>query len=303
MKRNVFLAMTGHLNIDMVLKVNRIPTEGSINVTQVSEVYGGTAGNFSMVAAALGIEFDLYSAVSEKTHSSYLNFLKSKGVNTSNVLVDGQDRGPICYAASTGSDQVYYIYQGPMNRSFLKGHISTDTHYSYLHLGTGDPEELRYAVDHASYDRAVFDPGQELSYRYSNEQVLYFAKVADIAILNDIEMDQMHALTGGKDPKSLFRNLIVTHGKRGSTVYTAKGSTEISAMRTSEIHDTVGAGDAFRAGLYLGIQNGFTLEESSAIGSVVSSMAIRKPMAEFSYDSRTVLKTFSDRKHELMGGV
>ena len=293
--------MTGHLNIDMVLKVNRIPTEGSINVSQVSEVYGGTAGNFSMVAASLGIEFDLYSAVSERTHSAYLDFLKSKGVNISRILIDKEDRGPVCYAASTGNDQVYYIYQGPMNRPFLKGNINSDTHYSYLHLGTGDPEELKYAIEYGSYDRAVFDPGQELSYRYSRDNLMSFSKVADIAILNDVEIRQVEKISGGISPHSLFPNLIATHGSRGSTVYAGSESREINALRAPEIYDTVGAGDAFRAGLYLGLQKGFSLEESSAVGSVVSSMAIRKPLTEFSFSSDQIINAFRENRHKLMG--
>ncbi|MFG1449314.1 MAG: carbohydrate kinase family protein [Thermoplasmataceae archaeon] len=293
--------MTGHLNIDMVLKVNRIPTEGSINVNQVSEVYGGTAGNFSMVAASLGVEFDLYSAVSEGTHSAYLDFLKSRNVNISRILIDKEDRGPVCYAASTGNDQVYYIYQGPMNRSFLKGRINSDTHYSYLHLGTGDPEELKYAIEYGSYDKAVFDPGQELSYRYSRDQVIEFSKVADIAILNDVEIRQVEKISGGKDPRTLFPNLIATHGSKGSTIYTGSESTEIGALKAPEVYDTVGAGDAFRAGLYLGLQKGFSLEESSAIGSVVSSMAIRGPLTGFNLSSDQIFNLFKENRNKLLG--
>ena len=284
----------------MVINVSRIPAEGSINVNSVREVYGGTAGNFSMVASSLGLPFDLYSAVSEITHSSYLEFLSSRGVDISNILVDRNDRGPICYAASTGAEQVYFIYQGPMNRNFLTAKFRTDVEYNYLHLGTGDPSDLMFALDNGTYRNAVFDPGQELSYRYNRDQIMKFARKCRMAIFNDVEYRQIREITGIDEAGMLFPNLIVTHGKHGSTVREGNTVTEVKTLPAETVHDTVGAGDAFRAGVYLGLNDGLGLAEAAAMGSIVSSLAIGAPMSEFPYSGDQVRNMFREKKNELL---
>ncbi|WP_175266650.1 PfkB family carbohydrate kinase [Acidiplasma cupricumulans] len=54
------------------------------------------------------------------------------------------------------------------------------------------------------------------------------------------------------------------------------------AYLTKDIHDTVGAGDSFRAGFYFGLYNNFNIEDSVKLGNIVASYAIRKPIIDFS---------------------
>ena len=296
-----FLAIFGHINIDYIMGVTSIPTSGSTPVESIREVYGGTAGNFSMVSSSLKLDFDLYSAVSRKSHQSYLDFLKKRGVDISNILVDERDTGPICYAASTGKDQVYFVYQGPMSKPYAKNTARLDRHYKYLHLGTGDPIDMKYAIENMSYDYSVFDPGQELNYRYSRDQVSFFLERCDIAIFNDHEAEFAEKLTHGLKIGKESSTMIVTHGNRGCSLIGRNSSIEIKARQAERVFDTVGAGDAFRAGLYLGLSKGLDLRDSAVVGSIVSSIAIRSPITEFNTDERGIMEIFQREKSILRG--
>lgn len=296
-----FLAMIGHINIDFVMTVSSIPSSGSAPVSSIREVYGGTAGNFSMVTAALKVEFDLYSAVSRKTHQNYLEFLSEKGVDTSNILIDEVDRGPICYAASTGKDQVYFVYQGPMSRPFIHKTIRRGRHYKYLHLGTGDPADLKYAFSKMSYDHVAFDPGQELNYRYSKDQISFFLEKCDMAIFNDSEADFARSIVSEFEMGKPGATMIITHGSKGCTVSRNGTSTEVRARRAEKVFDTVGAGDAFRSGLYLGLFRNMDIEDSAILGSIVSSIAIQRPIKEFNTSEDEIIKIYNSEKHLLRG--
>lgn len=298
---NKFLAILGHINIDFIMTVSSIPSSGSAPVSNIREVYGGTAGNFSMVSAALKVEFDLYSAVSRKTHQNYLEFLSEKGIDISNILIDEEDRGPICYAASTGKDQVYFVYQGPMSKPFIHQTIRRDRHYKYLHLGTGDPSDLKYALGNMSYDQSAFDPGQELNYRYSSDQISFFLENCDLAIFNDSEADFARSMVPRFEMGKRGAAMIITHGSRGCTVSRNGKSTDIKAKRAEKVFDTVGAGDAFRSGLYLGLSRNMDLEDSAVLGSIVSSIAIQKPIKEFNTSEDEIIKIYKNEKHLLRG--
>ena len=66
-----FLAFIGHINMDIVLRVSAIGNLVSTPVSEASEVFGGTAGNFAMISSVLGYPFDIISIVSEISHTSF----------------------------------------------------------------------------------------------------------------------------------------------------------------------------------------------------------------------------------------
>jgi sugar/nucleoside kinase (ribokinase family) len=97
-------------------------------------------------------------------------------------------------------------------------------------------------------------------------------------------------------------SMIITHGGRGCTLLRNGTATEIRARVVERVFDTVGAGDAFRSGLYLGLSRRMTLEDSAILGSIVSSIAIQRPISEFNTSFSEVLKIYEEEKH-LMRGI
>ncbi len=301
MKSN-FLALFGHVAMDVTIRVDRLPRIGTVGVNQMEQNFGGTAGNFAMVAARLGYPFHLYSAVSIKTHSDYIKFLDEIQVDTSHLIVDTEDMGPIGYAVTTGEEQIFYFYQGPMGHSLYDRLKMKSLEYDYVHFGTGLPEDYLKLSELTGNSKIVFDPGQEISYRYSAENLEPLMKMAHLTMLNQIELEKAASILGVKedDIPGLCRNLIVTKGKNGSTLHSNGNVNSFKALLNHNPYDTIGAGDAFRAGFYLGLNLGKNMEESIIIGSVTSSQALKRPFREFSMNQLQIMDIYEKNREMLL---
>jgi 6-phosphofructokinase 1/ribokinase len=294
MKKN-FLALFGHVAIDVTMNIDFFPTKGSVAVNSLRENYGGTAGNIALIGAKLGLPFHLFSAVGLKSHERYINFLKKIGADTSHLYVDPEDMGPIGYAASDGQDQIYYFFQGPMNKP-LEGRITLDQEgYEWVHFGTGLPDDYLSMSRQFEGSKIVFDPGQEINYRYNKENLGKMLEISDLAILNEGESAKAEELLGissGKLP-AYCKNLIITRGARGSTYLHEGDSYDFPATLVEKPYDTIGAGDAFRAGFYFALWKDSSIEAAIKIGSLVSAEAIKRPFMDFDKTGEQILKQFS----------
>jgi adenosine kinase len=96
---------------------------------------------------------------------------------------------------------------------------------------------------------------------------------------NDYENKMIEKMTGW-NKKSLLKKtkiMLTTLGGRGSIIKTSqKEEICVEACRPKKIVDPTGAGDAYRAGLLLGLEKGYNLRMCGRLGSVVASFAIEK---------------------------
>ncbi len=289
-----FLAFFGHINIDVKISVPRLPLkEESVGVNNVSNEFAGTAGNFAFVANALGVEFDLYSKVGSVTHMDYIKELNKRGINTEHIEID-DSIGPICYIPTDGNEQVAYMYQGPMDS--WKPSETFNYDYKYIHLGTGPSDEYEKIARENKKSKVVFDPGQEIWYLYNKDKIINIMSRSYISMFNKNEFNYLKSLTGLSeyDLSDLCDYIIVTMGSDGASVFHNKNEFHVPAVKPDFIYDTIGAGDSFRAGFYLGIQKNYNINDSVLIGNIVASMAIRKRIIEFSENKNNVIKIFND---------
>jgi|YelNatPaOPRAMG01_1025707.scaffolds.fasta_scaffold13879_2 sugar/nucleoside kinase (ribokinase family) len=281
-----FLAYFGHVNIDITLKVGSLPTSGSVKVDSVTENFGGTAGNFALVSSRLGFPFDLYAAVSRRTHESYLKKLEEMGVRTDHIFIENDLAGPMCYLVSDGSDQIAYVVQGPME-SWKPSVGFRAEEYEYVHLSTGPAGEyIRIAERAHGKSKVIFDPSQELSYNYDRNSVKEMLAYTDLFIGNSHEMKVLRDQFGValQDLMQMGVQVIVTHGKEGSTFYSGGDEFSVSSFNAGAPRDTTGAGDSFRAGLYMGLSRNMQMKDSLAMGSVVAAHAITGRIVDFTPD-------------------
>lgn len=288
--------------MDVTMQVDFLPARGSVGVNKMVENFGGTAGNFAMVAQRLGVPFDLYSAISSRTHSAYISFLSGIGVDLSHLVVDREDLGPIGYAVTTGKDQIYYFYQGPMEHPLYEKLNLRSLDYSFVHFGTGLPSDFIKLSKLAPNSRIVFDPGQEISYRYRKEDLDPMLRMSYIAILNEVEEEKAASLMGIETPglQGLCTHLIVTRGSAGSSYYHGGERRDFGALKVENPYDTIGAGDAFRAGMYLALEQGMSMEDSIVMGTIVSSEAIKKPFKDYSGNRGDVMEIFEKERDNII---
>ncbi|GGM73870.1 carbohydrate kinase family protein [Thermogymnomonas acidicola] len=275
------VAYFGHVNLDRVLSVGFIPDEGSVPVVSVRETVGGTAGNFAIAASRIGLRATVYSSCS----SSVLGRLKEKVGDCVELRVDASDgEWPVCTIASDGKKQVAYIYQGGMANWAPR---YSEGGEAYLHFTTGPPAEYLKIARNWSGKAIIFDPSQEISYGYDRDTVREFLGLSTFVLVNRAELAHMVRISGMSEDEISreVTSVIVTEGDRGATILSDGRREHIGAFPVERPFDTVGAGDAFRAGFHLGLQRGASLQSSVLLGNYVASKWVSHRQGEFQVTS------------------
>ncbi|EQD36007.1 ribokinase-like domain-containing protein, partial [mine drainage metagenome] len=200
------------------------------------QVYGGTLGNFALIASRFELDFDPYAAVSSETHSDYLKLLASRGLNLDHVKVFPNSRGPFCYIASDRNNQLAFINQGPNIEWKPSLESSLFDGYRILHFTTGPRHEYLKIARRSSAD-IVFDPSQEI-YLYSEKELKEFISLSKIVMCNEQEYDLIKESVDFSDPPTIIK----TMGSRGVQVLDNGGTVTIPARKVDNHYDTVGAG-------------------------------------------------------------
>jgi sugar/nucleoside kinase (ribokinase family) len=71
-----------------------------------------------------------------------------------------------------------------------------------------------------------------------------------------------------------FTTVVVTQAERGSELHARGGITHVPAFAVADVIDQTGAGDAFAAGLALGLAEGLPVVEAATFASAVASFAV-----------------------------
>ena len=121
----------------------------------------------------------------------------------------------------------------------------------------------------------IFDPGQQCA-RMSGDDLRAGIAGAKLVICNDYEFELIRQKTGMSeaDVLAVAGALIVTHGEKGSQIYTADGQHAVAPVPPHRIVDPTGVGDAFRGGLMMGMALGLSYPESAQLGSVAATYAL-----------------------------
>ncbi|MGF1528179.1 MAG: carbohydrate kinase family protein [Candidatus Competibacterales bacterium] len=154
----------------------------------------------------------------------------------------------------------------PEDRSFQVGLIAPDSFEGMVRHG----EEMA-----AAGLKFIFDPGQAMT-QFDGPALLAMLDRASYLAVNDYECEMVLNRTGLSRDQLAERveGLIVTLGAKGSVIY-AKGQTiEIPPARPTTVVDPTGCGDAYRAGLLLGIMTDRDWQTTGRIASLAGASKI-----------------------------
>ena len=74
--------------------------------------------------------------------------------------------------------------------------------------------------------------------------------------------------------RSHLKGVVVTLGADGCDIWQQGRQTHVPGVKAQQIVDPTGCGDAFRAALLSGLEKGWRLEESVALGNRVGALKI-----------------------------
>lgn len=258
-------------------------------VDRLERSWGGTGGNIAFDIKSLGGDPILVSAVGSDGRD-YVNYLSRHGLKTEQILVDEKRLTASAYITTDADDnQLTAFYNGPLD--LAKG-IDADK-IEGVSLAIISPTHKEVMKKHLKECfekniKTVFDPGQQIT-AFSETELRQMISQSHFLIGNDYEIKLLQERTGW-DTKEILNNvkvLITTLGERGSVVTTSEGEeVEIGACAPLSFDDPTGAGDAYRAGFFVGYELGYSWKTCGQIGAVLASYAIETygTQVEFSKD-------------------
>ena len=86
--------------------------------------------------------------------------------------------------------------------------------------------------------------------------------------------EQMRDILADKLPKAEIPSMVVTMGAQGAVFADLQGNKGVCPARNVQVKDTTGAGDAFCAGVAIGLTYGKSLPEAIDIGSALAASVI-----------------------------
>ena len=290
--------VVGSANVDFTVALPRLPqpgetvTDGTLLVNR-----GGKGANQAVAARRLGAEVRLIACVGDDASGREVRAaLADEGI--------GVDGVSITAAAATGTALIAVDRQGRnqiavapgANRALTVDQLrarSVDFAWAEIVLGSCEVplDIVRWALEEGRRlgKRTVLNPAPV------PERPIDFWPLAEFLTPNEGEAARLSGAPVGNESEAIaaarllvgrgVTTVIVTRGDKGAMAASADGIVHVPAFRV-EVIDTTGAGDAFNAGLAVGLAERRTLEAALRLASATAALACTRRGAQASLPLR-----------------
>ncbi len=241
---------------------------------------GGCAGNIAYSLALLGVRSRIMGTVGQD-FEDYRRFLEEHGVDTSGIVAF-PDEFTASFFVSTdlAHNQIASFYTGAMSRAAslsFKNQPLGDI--ELVVISPNDPRAMvAYARECQELGLAyLYDPSQQII-RLSGPELIAGAQGARLLVVNDYEFEMMKNKTGLSDEAliALTPTVVITRGERGSTIIDQGRVFEIPIAPPICAAEPTGVGDAYRAGLILGLIRGYPWPVTGRLSSLIATYALEQ---------------------------
>ena len=238
--------------------------------------FGGCAGNIAFNLKLLGGQ-GLIMATVGHDFAPYEAWLKERGIALTHVRkLPGEFTAQAFITTDLDDNQITAFHPGAMNQA----HLNQVSAASGVKLGIIAPDGRQGMLEHAAQFAAagipyLFDPGQGLP-MFDGEELRAFVSRAAWVAVNDYEASLLSERTGwsAEDIAARVKALAITRGGAGSWIYADGKRHEIPSAKAAQLADPTGCGDAYRAGLLLGLQKNLDWPTTGRIASLAGAIKI-----------------------------
>ena len=248
----------------------------SFLVPALRREFGGCAGNIAYGLQQLG-GTPLPMATVGSDGSDYVDRMSALGISCEFVREVGDAyTAQAMIMTDRDNNQITAFHPGAM----MQAHITRIAARSDIKLGIISPDGRDAMLQHAEQFKAadipfVFDPGQGLP-MFDGQELEHFVALASWVAVNDYEARMLSERTGLSCAEMSRRvhGLVVTLGAEGCEVWSDGEKTLVPPVRPEALVDPTGCGDAFRAALLYGLEQGWSLPRCAALGNRVGAHKI-----------------------------
>ena len=261
----------------------------SFLVPRMRREFGGCAGNIAYNLKLIGGDPIPMATVGQDFAPYHAHFERC-GIRLDQVRVIEDMFTPQAFITTDlDNNQITAFHPGAMSRSH-DNHVRDVAGVTFgIVAPDGREGMLQNAAEFAECGIPfIFDPGQAMPL-FNGEEFRHFIELAQYVVVNDYESNLLQERTGWDEATiaSKVRAYITTRGPRGSQIHTAEGVHEVPPAHERQVVDPTGCGDAYRAGLILGLMRGLELPTCGRMASLMGALKVEHPGTQnqrFSYD-------------------
>jgi adenosine kinase len=244
----------------------------------MQRVRGGVAANIAYTMKLLGSDPVIMATVGND-FGDYRHWLEEQGLATDQII-EIPDELTATFFVSTDleQNQIANFYAGAMNHArYYSLESRALDNAGLVIISPNDPlAMLSYAQECKRLGLPyAYDPSQQIA-RLSGEDLQESIPGAAYLLCNEYELAMVQSKTGWSldEIRSQVGMLVLTLGKKGSTLYWGDEVIAIPVAHLERIEDPTGAGDAYRGGFFAALANGLPPAVCGRIGSLCSVYAM-----------------------------
>lgn len=250
----------------------------SFAVPKLTENFGGTAGNIAynlsllhlrpIILAEAGNDFAQYGRRFAKLKVDARNIYSVRHLSTASayIITDKED------------NQITGFYAGAMQK-YYHGFPNNIFRNTLIVISPGNCKDMSALAKICIKKQTpfIYDPGQQIPHLTKNELVCG-VKNSLVFIGNDYEISLVaHRLKISEKILAQRANILIkTLGAKGSEIWYKGKRIKIPAFKPRQVIDPTGAGDAYRAGLVVGLLRHWPIVKIGRFASLVASYAVEQ---------------------------
>ena len=294
------IVVVGSINLDLVCSGKRIPAPGeTLKGERFETFHGGKGANQAVAAARLGHPVHMIGKVGEDDFGIRLRRgLSEVGVGVKSVSVaKGESSGVALISVDAAGQNSITVVAGANDRV-----LPTDLEKNLPLLRSAGMilTQLEIPMETVEYLCAIarrfevpvmLDPAPARSIsRKVLRNVTYLTpnetEACALCGLSSVELTPANVAPLAEQLLSRGpSNVVVKMGKRGAYIAAADGTRRMVPAFKVKAVDSTAAGDAFNAGLAVGLVGGMPLAEAARFGAAVGALSATRPGAQPSMPS------------------
>lgn len=303
------VTVVGSYIVALVMDTKRIPVEGeTVMGYNYHTTHGGKGSNMAACASRLDAASAFMGKIGRDAFGEgFLELLRAENVNSEGVLFS--DRFPtavgfiIFSSRGTNSIVIDIAANGDFRPGDIEEHkeiiVSSDVILSPLEIPL-DTALAASRVAHSKGVKSILNPAPAMDLRGENLESVFVLTPNETEGRVCLGLDPDDPVKDEDLAVELLRlgpkHVILTLGAKGVLWASSEGITSIPALKVNVV-DSVGAGDAFNAGLAVGLSEKKPMEEAIALGIVTASLSTQFRETIESYPCR---KSVDERLPEML---
>jgi ribokinase len=282
------IVVVGSINMDLVSRTESFPKIGETVTGLGFEMHsGGKGANQAVAIARLGYPAILLGAVgTDLFGQNLLSTLKSYGVDTSHIKVEGKTSGTASIVVDSRGENAIIVTPGAnaaVDSEYLKTKLDLLKNAGLVLTQLEIPlETVEWLADCCCRHNVplMLDPAPARSLPTSLlQRITWFTP-------NEIEA-AFYSRNRNEPEESLayfsregIKNVILKQGRKGALVATADGHREWIDAFAVDVLDTTAAGDAFNGAFAVSLMKGNTVRQSARFAAAAAAVSVSRRGAQ-----------------------